>query len=169
MRISSELVDPPGRSGQADASVTSTSGSPHAPHHGSPCPSLTTCTRATLTCLLLCRVAPACSAEHTATAADAREPSAPAAIAPISPRSDAAAAAAERAVLCVVNVSSTKVVRAPGRTPPFVDSPRLEQSLGDRAGANCRRSATRTAWAWGVIVDAHGTVLTDNHVITSRS
>ncbi len=68
--------------------------------------------------------------------------------------------AVKRAVPAVVNIFTTKEMRVPNS--PFGDDPIFRHFFGDRFGSRREQASSLGS---GVIVSAHGYILTNNHVI----
>ncbi len=71
--------------------------------------------------------------------------------------------AAEKSIGSVVNISTTQMVRATRN--PFFDNPFFEDFFGRRPRDNQQREIPRQGLGSGVIVDASGIILTNNHVV----
>ncbi len=73
-------------------------------------------------------------------------------------------AIAKRALPAVVNVSSSKIVRAPESMSPFFSDPFFHQFFGGEQ-FNVPRERREHSLGSGVIVSADGYILTNNHVV----
>jgi serine protease Do len=65
----------------------------------------------------------------------------------------------------IVNISSTKTVKAQQRTEPFLDDPFFRRFFGDQSPFRAPKERKAMSLGSGVIVDAKGYILTSNHVI----
>ncbi len=64
----------------------------------------------------------------------------------------------------VVNISSTKMVKSPGNSSPFLNDPNFKRFFGDESSKGPREHK-QTGLGSGVIVDKNGYILTNNHVV----
>jgi Do/DeqQ family serine protease len=74
---------------------------------------------------------------------------------------------AERTVPAVVNISSAQVVQRPNS--PFANDPFFQFFYGDRGDLFGQSRSVERSLGSGVVVDASGLVLTNNHVIAGES
>jgi serine protease Do len=65
----------------------------------------------------------------------------------------------------IVNISSTKTIKAQQRTEPFFDDPFFRRFFGDQSPFRAPKERKAMSLGSGVIVDAEGYILTSNHVI----
>ncbi len=78
--------------------------------------------------------------------------------------------AAEKTIDSVVNISSTRIVRtSPGSLGGAFDDPFFRRFFGQDFGESRPREQKQSSLGSGVIVDADGTILTNNHVVEGAS
>jgi serine protease Do len=65
----------------------------------------------------------------------------------------------------IVNISSSKTIKAQQRTEPFFDDPFFRRFFGDQSPFRAPKERKTMSLGSGVIVDAKGYILTSNHVI----
>jgi len=65
----------------------------------------------------------------------------------------------------IVNISSTKTIKAQQRTEPFFDDPFFRRFFGDQSPLRAPKERKAMSLGSGVIVDAKGYILTSSHVI----
>jgi len=65
----------------------------------------------------------------------------------------------------IVNISSTKTIKAQQKTEPFFDDPFFRRFFGDQSPFRAPKERKAMSFGSGVIVDAKGYILTSNHVI----
>lgn len=71
----------------------------------------------------------------------------------------------KKAAPSVVNIFTSKTVKAPRGMPFFFDDPMFREFFGDRFGGAQPRSRKQTSLGSGVIVTKEGHILTNNHVV----
>jgi Do/DeqQ family serine protease len=65
----------------------------------------------------------------------------------------------------IVNISSTKTIKAQQRTEPFLDDPFFRRFFGDQSPFRAPKERKSMSLGSGVIVDPKGYILTSSHVI----